>query len=65
MGKLMKNISYVFLANTISMGVNIVINFLIPIAFSEEVYAYYQLENLYCGYLWILTLGWHEGIYIR
>lgn len=61
---ILKNISYVFIANSICIVVNVIINFLIPIIFNENAYAYYQLENLYCGYLWILTLGWHEGIYI-
>jgi O-antigen/teichoic acid export membrane protein len=36
----------------------------VPLLFSQEAYSYYQLENLYCGYIWILTLGWQEGIYI-
>lgn len=61
---LLKNVSYVFLANTVSMLINLAINFLVPIFFGQGPYSYYQLENLYCGYLWILTLGWHEGIYI-
>lgn len=62
--KFLKNASYVFLANTICILVNVLVNFLAPILFNQETYSYYQLENLYCGYLWILTLGWHEGIYI-
>ncbi len=61
---ILKNLSYVFIANSICIFINIVINFMIPILFHEHAYAYYQMENLYCGYLWILTLGWHEGIYI-
>ena len=60
----LKNASYVFLANTICILVNVAVNFLVPVLFSQESYSYYQLENLYCGYIWILTLGWHEGIYI-
>ncbi len=63
--RILKNVSYVMLANIVCMCTNITITFMIPIVFREVVYAYYQLENLYCGYLWILTLGWHEGIYIR
>lgn len=61
---ILKNISYVFLANSICILINVMINFLIPIMFSEHAYAYFQMENLYCGYLWIISLGWHEGIYI-
>lgn len=59
-----KNFSYVFVANSACILMNAAVNFLVPALFSQEAYSYYQLENLYCGYLWILTLGWHEGFYI-
>lgn len=62
--KFIKNASYVILANGICVFISILINFMIPVWFGESTYAYYQLENLYCGYLWIITLGWHEGIYL-
>lgn len=61
----LKNISFVFVANTICILINITVNFIIPILFNQESYAYYQLENLYCSYIWIISLGLHEGIYLH
>ena len=60
----LKNASIVFTVNSVCVVINVLVNFIIPILFGEKLYAYYQLENLYCTYLWIISLGWHEGIYL-
>ena len=62
--RFLKNTSIVVVVNGICTAINVLINFIIPIVFGESQYAYYQLENLYCGYLWIISLGWHEGVYL-
>lgn len=50
--------------NLFSMLVSVVVTFLIPHYFDENAYSYFCLENLYCGYLWILSLGWTDGIFL-
>ena len=51
--------------NFYSLFVSTLMTFLIPRIFSEETYSYFQLENLYCGYLWIASLGINDGLYIK
>lgn len=63
--RFLKNLSYVFFSNGLCVLINVIVNFLLPIRFSNTAYAYYQLENLYCSYLWIVPLGWHEGILLH
>lgn len=60
-----RNFSYVMLSNILSMGVSIIVTLLIPHYTSNSTYAYFQLENLYCGYIWLISLGWNDGLYIK
>lgn len=61
----LKNFSYVMLSNILSMSVSALVTFLIPHYVSNVTYAYFQLENLYCGYIWLISLGWNDGLYIK
>lgn len=63
--KLAKNFSLVMIGNLYSLFVSTIITLIIPRFFSEETYSYFQLENLYCSYLWIFSLGWNDGYYIK
>lgn len=64
-GSILKNLSYVLIGNVISLVISAMLTFLIPKKFSHEVYSYFQLENLYCGYVWLMSLGWIDGIYLK
>lgn len=61
----LRNFSYVMSSNILSMSVSTIVTFLIPHYISNVTYAYFQLENLYCGYIWLISLGWNDGIYIK
>lgn len=60
-----KNFSVVMLSNIFTLFVATIMTFLVPNFFGEEIYSYFQLENVYCGYIWIISLGWTEGVYIK
>lgn len=59
------NSAFVVISNTYSLIISTFITFIIPSFFSQETYSYFQLENLYCGYLWIMSIGWNDGYYIK
>lgn len=67
MGKkiFIKNFSYVMLSNLFSLVISSIIVLIIPHFAGEKVYSYYQLENLYCSYLWVFSIGWLQGLYIK
>jgi len=54
-----------FLANGLTLFVNVFVALVIPKAFSASAYSFFQLENLFCTYIWIISLGWHEGILLK
>ena len=60
-----KNFSIVMMGNVYSIFISVIVTFLIPRSFGKEAYSYFQLENLYCGYVWIMSLGWNDGLYIK
>ena len=60
-----KNFSMVIAGNIFSMLIAVTVTFLVPHFFSSEAYSYFQLENLYCGYIWIISLGWNDGLYVK
>lgn len=61
----LKNFSFIMFANLYSLIISTIITFIVPRFFSEECYSYFQLENLYCGYIWLMSLGWNDGFYIK
>ena len=65
MGQIMKNISYSFLANLISLLVSVCMVMFVPKFLSVEDYGLWQLFLFYFSYLGFLHFGWEDGIYLR
>jgi O-antigen/teichoic acid export membrane protein len=65
--KLIKNFSYVFFSNGMSMSLSAVMGIVLPILFGSdfESYGYVQLYFLFVGYYYIFDLGLCSGIYLR
>lgn len=63
--RFMNNFSFVMFSNLYSLIISTIITILIPRFFSQLTYSYFQLENLYCGYIWIISIGWNDGFYIK
>ena len=61
----LKNLSYTFSANIISLLINVMIILIIPKALGLVSYGYYQLYTFYYSYVGIMYFGWCEGIYLR
>lgn len=60
-----KNISYSFSANIISLLLGILATFLFPKFLSISGYGYYQLYIFYTGYLIITALGLSDGVQLK
>lgn len=60
-----KNISYSFLANVISLVLGILATFLYPKFLNVAGYGYYQLYIFYTGYLIITALGLADGVQLK
>lgn len=60
-----KNISYTFVSNIISLILSAVLVLMIPKIVGTEAYGYYQLYLFYCSYVGVLYFGWCDGIYLR
>lgn len=60
-----KNISYTFLSNFLSMIISAMLLLIVPKFIGVESYAYYQLYVFYMQYVHVLYLGWCDGIYLR
>lgn len=60
-----KNFSYSFLSNIVSVFINIVVLLILPKVLSLDNYGYYQLYMFYSGYTGFFHLGWCDGIYLR
>ena len=60
-----KNISYSFLANIISLLLGILATFLFPKFLNVSGYGYYQLYIFYTGYLIITALGLADGVQLK
>ena len=61
----LKNISYTFTSNVLSLLISTIIILVIPKFIGVEQYGYYQLYIFYTGYVGVLAFGWYEGIYLR
>ncbi|USK43965.1 hypothetical protein [Cytobacillus oceanisediminis] len=62
---LIKNFSYTFISNLISMSVSILIVLILPKVLGVEEYGYFQLFVFYASYVGFLHFGWSDGIYLR
>lgn len=60
-----RNISYSFTANVISLLLGILATFLFPKFLSVSGYGYYQLYIFYTGYLIITALGLSDGVQLK
>ena len=63
--KIIKNMSYAFLANIISILITTIITFFLPKIISVQDYSYWQLYMFYISYACFFHLGWIDGIYLR
>lgn len=62
---IIKNISYSFSANIISLLLGVLATFLFPKFLSVSGYGYYQLYIFYTGYLIITALGLSDGVQLK
>lgn len=63
--KILKNISYSFGANLISLCVSVFMVMFVPKFLSVNDYGLWQLFLFYFSYLGFLHFGWEDGIYLR
>lgn len=63
--QVVKNISYSFGANIISLGVSVLMVMFVPKLLPVEDYGKWQLFLFYFSYLGFLHFGWEDGIYLR
>lgn len=63
--KIIKNISYSFSANFISLLISIFMVMVVPKLLSVNDYGLWQLFLFYYAYLGFLHFGWEDGIYLR
>lgn len=60
-----KNFSYSFTTNMISMLISALVILIIPKVIGVEEYGYWQLYLFYTSYVGFLHFGWNDGIYLR
>lgn len=60
-----KNLSYTFVSNILSLIISAVLILAIPKLVGVETYGYYQLYLFYINYVGVLYFGWCDGIYLR
>ncbi len=60
-----RSVSYVFIANIISLGVGAVLSFLIPYILDIDNYGYYKQFTLYLSYIGLMHFGFNDGIYLE
>ena len=65
LGGVIKNISYSFSANLISLAISVFMVMFVPKLLSVNDYGLWQLFLFYYSYLGFLHFGWEDGIYLR
>ncbi len=65
LGGIIKNISYSFSANLISLLISVFMVMFVPKLLSVNDYGLWQLFLFYSSYLGFLHFGWEDGIYLR
>ena len=65
LGGVIKNISYSFSANLISLLISVFMVVFVPKLLSVNDYGLWQLFLFYFSYLGFLHFGWEDGIYLR
>lgn len=64
-GKVLKNIMMVLSSNVLLLILGITISFILPLFFSIEEYAYWQLYLYYSGFVGVFVLGFNDGFNLR
>lgn len=63
--KILKNISYSFIANIVSMLISLISVTFLPRFMTVEDYGVWQLYLFYVSYLGFFHFGWLDGIYLK
>jgi len=63
--QILKNISYSFFANLVSLLVSVCMVMFVPKFLSVDDYGLWQLFMFYYSYLGFLAFGWEDGVYLR
>lgn len=62
---MLKNVSYTFLSNIISLFISTIVTFVVPKSLGVEQYGYFQLYLFYINYTGFLHFGWADGVFLR
>lgn len=67
MRKFIKKLTYVLVANVISMLISLITTVFVPAFFGNDIiqYGYYQIFMFYVGYVGFFHFGWCDGLYLR
>lgn len=65
MKQFVRNVSYSFIANIVSLLVSVCMVMVVPKLLSVEDYGLWQLFIFYFSYIGFFHLGWEDGIYLR
>lgn len=63
--KLLRNISYSFTANVVSLVLSIFLIAILPKILGVEEYGYWQLYIFYISFVGFFGFGWIDGVYLR
>lgn len=61
---ILKNLSYVFSTNFISLGLSTMLTFIVPKIIGISEFSYWQLYVFYASYVGMLHLGLPDGVYL-
>lgn len=65
MKQFVRNVSYSFIANIVSLLVSVCMVMVVPKLLSVEDYGLWQLFLFYLSYIGFFHFGWEDGIYLR
>ena len=60
-----KNFSYAFMANVVTMLISVIMTLFLPKILGVEEYSYWQLYLFYGTYIMYSSLGWCDGLYLK
>lgn len=61
----LKNFSYTFSSNLITLVVSTLVTLIVPKLIGVEDYGFWQLYMFYSTYVGFFHFGWNDGIYLR
>lgn len=62
--RIIKNLSYVFSTNLITLGLSTILTFIVPKLIGMSEFSYWQLYVFYASYVGIAHLGLPDGVYL-